>query len=211
MSSAAPRVSEAKFSQLDKALKLAQDSSGAEESFQAIRSSTRGVIFFATPHAGSDLADWGELIRRIAGIFTVTSSSLLAALNAQSDDGQLEKLRDDFAKMLGPWHEGKLRVQNFRETKPLLPGFHNPAARLVCPHQVFTCAALTPLKVVPLASSHIASEWASNLTVDGADHRTICKFGGPNDPTYKHFKQVLERFLKEISEEAASDFNRQST
>lgn len=77
---------------------MAQSSSGAEASFQAIGTSTRAVIFFATPHSGSDLADSGELLRRIAGVFKVTNSSLLATLNAQRDDGQLEKLRDDFSK-----------------------------------------------------------------------------------------------------------------
>ncbi|KAH8802290.1 hypothetical protein F5882DRAFT_514259 [Hyaloscypha sp. PMI_1271] len=172
------------------ALKLAQDSSGAEASFQTIRTSTRGVIFFATPHSGADLADWGELVRRIAGVFRVTNSPLLAALNAQSDNGQLEQLRDDFSKILGPWTEGKIRVQNLRENKPLL-------------------SAVSASLVVPLASSHIANEWASNLTIDDADHRTICKFGGLDDPNYKHFKRILQGFLMEIANEPVSNLNQQ--
>ncbi|CZR60232.1 uncharacterized protein PAC_10128 [Phialocephala subalpina] len=172
------------------ALKLAQDSTGADASFQAIRTSTRGVIFFATPHSGSDLADWGELLRRIAGVFKVTNSPLLAALNAQKDNGQLEQLRDDFSKILGPQNEGKLRVLNLRENKPLL-------------------SAVSASLVVPLASSHIASEWVSNLTIEDADHRSISRFGGFDDPNYKHFKWVLKTFMTEIADEPVSELNRQ--
>jgi hypothetical protein len=175
------------------------------------------VLFFGTPHSGSDLASWGELLRRIAGAFKVTSSPLLAALNVQSgDDGQLEKLRDDFAKMLGPRKEGKLEVQNFRETAPLseaIPSL-NPASNLVCVIRGLATpptAKLTLLKVVPLSSSHIASEWVENLTVDRADHLSICKFGGFDDETYKSFKSALARFLKDISEGPVAELNHQST
>ncbi|SPO01018.1 uncharacterized protein DNG_03766 [Cephalotrichum gorgonifer] len=72
---------------------MSQDSSGADARLTAIRDSTRGVIFFGTPHSGSDMANWGELLRRIAGIFAVTNSTLLAALNPDSDNGQLEELK----------------------------------------------------------------------------------------------------------------------
>jgi hypothetical protein len=95
---------------------------------------TFGVIFFGTPHSGAAIANLGEVLRRIAGALKVTNSPLLAALNSKNDDGQLEKLRDDFAKILGPRNEGKMRVENFRETVALsntVPSV-NPAARLVC-------------------------------------------------------------------------------
>ncbi|KAH8901406.1 hypothetical protein GQ53DRAFT_851026 [Thozetella sp. PMI_491] len=179
------------------ALKLAQDSSGAEAEYQQIRSSTWGVVFFGTPHSGSDRAAWGETLRRIAGVFKVTSSPLLAALDAQNDDGQLESLRDSFAKMLGPRSEGKLIVHSFRETAPLssaLPSV-NPASSLI----------------VPLASSHIASDWARNPTIDGADHLSICKFGGFDDPTYRLFQSALKDYLKRITDAPVADLSQQMT
>ena len=49
----------------------------------------------------------------------MTNQILLAALNSEQDDGQLEKIAEDFGKMLGPRREGKFSVLNFRETKPL--------------------------------------------------------------------------------------------
>ena len=77
------------------------------------------------------MANWGELLRRIAGTFAVTNSTLLAALNANNDNGQLEELRGNFDKMLGPRNEGKFRVYSFRETKPLVNGPLGPLSEPV--------------------------------------------------------------------------------
>lgn len=77
------------------------------------------------------MASWGELLRRIAGTFAVTNSAFLAALNSKSDNGQLEELSADFARMLGPSNEGKFEVFSFRETKPLINGLRGPSADLV--------------------------------------------------------------------------------
>ncbi|KAI1128748.1 hypothetical protein F5Y10DRAFT_264779 [Nemania abortiva] len=159
------------------ALKTSQSASGAEERLKTILQSTRGIIFYATPHAGSGLANWGELLTRIGGVFSVTNTKLLAALNAQNDSGQLEELRRDFNRMLGP----QLRVVNFRETRPMSLGLR-----------------LTTRFVVPLASAEIVNEWADNRTLD-ADHQGVCKFGGPDDVGYGDLKAVLERYLNEFA------------
>ncbi|KAI0097934.1 hypothetical protein GGR51DRAFT_566116 [Nemania sp. FL0031] len=157
------------------ALKISRDARGAEERFGTILESTRRVIFFATPHAGSELASWGELLTRIGGVFAVTNSKLLTALNTANDNGQLEELRREFSKMLGP----QLQVVNFRETKPMRRN-------------------LTTRLVVPLASAEIANKWADDRTLD-ADHKDICKFSGPNDEKYEDLKAVIKRCLDEIS------------
>jgi hypothetical protein len=111
------------------ALKISQNASGAEQHLKCIRQSTRLVTFFATPHGGTDLASWGELLARIGGLFKVTNTKLYSALNAQNDNGQLEELRYEFNKMLGP--TGGIRAVTFRETKPPLSIRGTPASRLV--------------------------------------------------------------------------------
>ncbi|RYP70578.1 hypothetical protein DL771_005397 [Monosporascus sp. 5C6A] len=115
------------------ALKISQDSTSGDAWLKTIRDSTRGVIFFGTPHSGSDMANWGELLRRIAGIFAVTNSTLLAALNSENDNGQLEELRKNFSRMLGQSSDGKFRVFSFRETKPLGNGPMEWASDLTVP------------------------------------------------------------------------------
>ncbi|KAM7210197.1 hypothetical protein V8F06_014418 [Rhypophila decipiens] len=169
------------------ALRISQDCTGGADAWmKAVRESTVGVIFFATPHSGSELASWGELLRRMASVFTVTNPKLLAALNSQADNGQLEELRTSFVKMLGPSSEGKFRVFSFRETKPLVNGPAGPLATLV----------------VPLASSDIASEWATGRTV-AANHRDICRFVDANDAKYTMFIQELKRFLDDVKQAGA--------
>lgn len=167
-------------------MKISQNASGAEERLKYIRQSTRLVIFFATPHAGSDLASWGQLLASIGSIFTVTNTKLLSALNAENDNGQLEELRKDFQKMLGKPQEGRIRVVIFRETKPMSSLSGTPVAKLV----------------VPLASAEINSEWAEIRDLS-SNHRDICKFRGPDDPKYKDLKITLKRFLDEIRLEPA--------
>lgn len=112
-------------------LKISEDASGASEHLKAIRQSTRGIFFFGTPHSGASIADLGETIIRIGGVFSTTNSTLLAALNAKNETGELERLREDFDKMLGPRWEGKFGVVNFREKMPLLSKPKTPVARLV--------------------------------------------------------------------------------
>ena len=77
------------------------------------------------------MANWGELLRRVASAVFVTNSTLLAALNSKNDNGQLEELGLSFVKMLGPRHEGKLLAFNFRENRPLVNGPLGPASNLV--------------------------------------------------------------------------------
>ncbi|RYP65838.1 hypothetical protein DL770_008915 [Monosporascus sp. CRB-9-2] len=96
------------------ALKISQDSTSGDAWLKTIRDSTRGIIFFGTPHSGSDMANWGELLRRIAGIFAVTNSTLLAALNSENDNGQLEELRKNFSRML-EWASDLTVSENHRD------------------------------------------------------------------------------------------------
>ena len=98
---------------------------------RSVRESTVGLIFFGTPHRGSALGEWGEQIRRIVGILASTNPTILAALNANVDNGQLEQLRRDFNKMLGPWSDGKFSVHSFRETMVPLAIAHTPGNDLV--------------------------------------------------------------------------------
>ena len=112
-------------------LKISEDASGADEHLKAIRQSTRGIFFFGTPHSGANIANLGETITRIGSVFSTTNSTLLAALNSKYETGELERLREDFDKMLGPRLEGRFGVVNFREERPLLSKPRTPVAKLV--------------------------------------------------------------------------------
>jgi hypothetical protein len=110
---------------------ISQRASGSSERFQNVRKSVVGVIFFGTPHAGSALGEWGQQIRSIASIAASTNPNILAPLDTNVDNGQLEELRDEFNKMLGTAAEGKFSVHSFREMKAPVPIPHTPGNNLV--------------------------------------------------------------------------------
>jgi len=114
------------------ALVLSKDSSGASASFEDVRTSTCGIIFFGTPHRGSALGHWAQQIRGITSLAASTNPSILAALDSTIDDGQLNRLRIDFNKMLGELDQGKFSVYSFQETKPVAPVPHTLGMDLVC-------------------------------------------------------------------------------
>ena len=71
------------------------------------------ILFFGTPHRGSECADAGLVVQRFADVLGFSTSGYnLNALKANAE--KLENLRGDFAKML----ERKLfYVTSFQESK----------------------------------------------------------------------------------------------
>ena len=100
---------------------LAQTASGSDAYLTCIRKETIGVIFFGTPHSGSPEASLAQSATDIIGVLANKNPIILAALDVNIDNGQLEQLRSDFNKMLGSWTDNKFWVQSFRELKPMVP------------------------------------------------------------------------------------------
>ncbi|PGH19131.1 hypothetical protein AJ80_04209 [Polytolypa hystricis UAMH7299] len=143
------------------ALKISQNASGAREHLKTIRQSRRAIIFFGTPHAGSQFASLGELLARIGGLFAVTNTTLLAALNAET-------------------------ITADGDHRPYGPPSKYPSCSTdrSSTDQYF-------LKVVPLASAEISSQWAENRSMV-ANHTDICKFESEEDAKYQDLKAVLK-------------------
>jgi hypothetical protein len=63
--------------------------------YTSIMESTHSVIFFGTPHQGSELASWGTILQNIGTVLSYQQRSpLLETLKANCP--KLEDLRDDF-------------------------------------------------------------------------------------------------------------------
>ena len=82
-----------------------------------IYNSTHAVIFFGTPHRGSDLASWGLLLSNIAEAVQLdTNNAVLRDLDPTSGSSKLEEMRLDFDDILrddGRFKE--LRIYSFQE------------------------------------------------------------------------------------------------
>ena len=84
-----------------------------ESQYACLCAHTVGIIFFGTPHRGSDKATYGKILQNVAS--TVLHKPGLKLLNAlQSNSDTLARLTSDFRHQV-PQH----LIVSFYETKPL--------------------------------------------------------------------------------------------
>ena len=83
--------------------------------------STKGIVFFGTPHRGSLDARWGQILRSIASVTFDTNDKILRTL--EPDNELLDKLARDFNDFLD---EGHLKICSLLESagKTGLPVFN---------------------------------------------------------------------------------------
>ena len=74
-----------------------------EPRYQIIRNTTLGIIFFGTPHRGSDKAVYGKVLANVAQTMTHRPPArLVSALQTNSD--VLLRLTSDFRFQLPEYH-----------------------------------------------------------------------------------------------------------
>ena len=84
-----------------------------EPQYQTIKKHTLGVVFFGTPHRGSDKANYGKILANVAtGMMHKPKSKLINAL--QNNSEQLMRLTSEF-KFEAP----DMEIMTFYETKPM--------------------------------------------------------------------------------------------
>lgn len=89
--------------------------------------STYAILFFGTPHQGSDITCWGKLALRVSSIKYETNDRLIRHLDSQSES--IETGLGDFASLAT-----SIKTKYFYETfpTPIIGG----ASIMVC-HRVF--------------------------------------------------------------------------
>jgi hypothetical protein len=99
--------------------------------------STQGIIFFGTPHKGSNDVKWGLILESIASAVFDTNDKLIRAL--EPDNELLDKLARDFQDIVD---EGNLRICSLLEStgKTGLP--------------IFNGKVLSPLSPLSIGNSH---------------------------------------------------------
>jgi hypothetical protein len=94
---------------------------GQDSSKMDVCKSTQAIIFFGTPHKGSNDAKWGLILKAIASAAFDTNDKVLRALEPDSE--LLDKLARDFQDIVD---EGKLKICSLLESagKTGLPIFN---------------------------------------------------------------------------------------
>lgn len=90
-----------------------------DSSLQDIYTSTRAIIFFGTPHRGSEGASWGLMLSAITQAVQIdANSAILRDLDPQSGSSKLEELMLDFDDILRDSQRAQeLCVFSFQEEK----------------------------------------------------------------------------------------------
>jgi hypothetical protein len=84
-----------------------------ESQYTSICEHTAGIVFFGTPHRGSDKAAYGKILTNVAStVMRKPSSKLVSALESNSDT--LARLTSEFRHQLPQY-----QIVSFYERKPL--------------------------------------------------------------------------------------------
>ncbi|KAM5464488.1 hypothetical protein MauCBS54593_007003 [Microsporum audouinii] len=157
--------------------------SDAQTERKSVYLSTTGIIFFGTPHRGSDWAGKAELLR----LLTVTAgckpnTKITAALRPGSD--LLNELRDTFSFLL---EDGHIHIYSFYEAKGITDfrGFGI---------------------VVEEASAVLNNaRWETTCSIN-KDHIQMCKFSSEHDDGYPQCKGALLTLLQRATESEKRGF-----
>lgn len=139
-----------------------------DEEYQAIIASISAIIFLATPHRGTNLA---EVLSKVLTASLQSPKTFIAELNRSSS--ALEELNEQF-RHVAP----KLSIVSFYETLP-------------------TSIGPMKLMVLEKESSILGYPKEISRALN-ADHHTVCKYSSPQDPNYVSvcnvLKSLVERF-----------------
>ena len=83
--------------------------------YNQLLKSTQGVVFFATPHQGSDKAKYGDVLATVAAAVTQKAKTTMAAALREKSDF-LFRLTDSFK-----FQTSSLKIVSFYELKPTAP------------------------------------------------------------------------------------------
>ncbi|KAE8453869.1 hypothetical protein EG329_007645 [Mollisiaceae sp. DMI_Dod_QoI] len=141
-----------------------------DEKYAGIVSSIKSILFLATPHRGSNLA---EILNRILTVSIFNHSPKLYISELKNGSQTVEALNEQF-RHIAP----KLDILSFYETLP-------------------TSVGLSKMMVVDKASATLgyAGEISRSLN---ADHHTVCKFESVQDSNYLTVRNALGTLVNTI-------------
>ncbi|KAK8009239.1 hypothetical protein PG991_011790, partial [Apiospora marii] len=139
-----------------------------DSQFKEILDAVRSVVFLATPHRGSGLA---EILNRFLQVSFHAPKKYVGDLQRNSPG--IEDINEQFRH-----HASRLQIVSFFETMPSSLG-------------------LTKTIVVEKDSAVLGYSEEISAPLD-ADHHTVCKFASPQDPNYITVRNVIRSMVQKF-------------
>ena len=150
--------------------------------YRQLHQRTKDVIFLGVPHCGSEMANLGKILARLANVaLRDTNKPLLSSLEVENE--LLDRINSEFGKMVQLEDFG---VYSFQESSGLsgLKGFSG--------------------KVVSDFSSKLDHLLEIVETMRG-NHMEITRFSDANDEGYKTVSRVIARCVTDIEQHEERD------
>lgn len=180
------------------ALVSSSNSSGDQRHLRTISDHTRGIAFLGTPHSGSAIAKWGELVRKTISPFTQTNKQILAVL--MKDSEALERVQTSFHAMIRERSQDEKRAIAitcfYEELSMAGVGYGVSTIRLEI---VFTFRK----RVAKVAAGQVVSRNSAELlgypaiSIRG-NHVTMTKFKDEDDQGFRSVYGELQRWAKDF-------------
>ncbi|KAH9904668.1 NACHT and WD domain protein [Xylariomycetidae sp. FL2044] len=139
--------------------------------YQSIIQAISAIIFLATPHRGTNLA---QTLHRVLQSTLVTSSKQYIS-DIVRNSSALQKLNEQF-RHVAP----KLNIVSFYETQP-------------------TSIKVANARVMVLEKDTSVLGYPGEISKPlDADHQGVCKYESPQDPNYVAVRNVLKSFMSKI-------------
>lgn len=156
-------------------LYLAHDDLNSNDEMREIIGQTKGVVFCATPHQGSDLANFKELLAQVAKTFRLLDENvIISELSSENTNTQLYKS--------GKWYSGNTKTYDI-QTK----AFYETEETEI--------PAIGKRLVVDRFSSDPNVIGVRPTAVNGADHFAIVKPQSENDTIYIGVREFIDKYL----------------
>ncbi|KAJ4289946.1 hypothetical protein N0V88_006744 [Collariella sp. IMI 366227] len=161
---------------------------------------TGGIAFLGTPHHGSGLARWAELLSRSIGIIKQTNTQIVEVLKRDSE--VLSRIQDGFHTMvLARGKEGQpIEISCFFEELPL-PGI-GQVSMVAWPNSAYFADGVG--QVVPQDSAVLPGYIPIGIH---GNHMDMTKFASADDPGFQAVCGELRRWLKQLGKAAPPDEN----
>ncbi|KAJ4288699.1 hypothetical protein N0V88_007230 [Collariella sp. IMI 366227] len=161
---------------------------------------TGGIAFLGTPHHGSGLARWAEVLSRSIGVIKQTNTQIVEVLKRDSE--VLSRIQDGFHTMiLARGKEGQpIEISCFFEELPL-PGIGQVSAGAWLYGTFFADGAG---QVVPQDSAILPGYIPIGIR---GNHMDMTKFASADDPGFQAVCGELRRWIKQLGKAARPDGN----